>query len=169
MAGSGRASLNQSRRNQRTATISPAASVEEVLRIMKWWHDNGDGSIPAKPKSQAHRLLSEIHNLNEASLEILDELRPVAPATASLLRYRYEPTHKRLRCVATTGRHSPTTISRTSRGPARQLNCAAKRGAAIRSEHRDAAEVADPHIKSRLATPFSLTRMANIDIALLRR
>jgi hypothetical protein len=68
--------------------ISPAASVEEVLRIMKWWQDNGDGSIPAKLKSQAHRLLSEIHSLNEASLEILDELQPVAPATASLLRYR---------------------------------------------------------------------------------
>jgi hypothetical protein len=73
-------------------SISPAASVEEVLRIIKWRQDNDDGSIPAKPKSQAHRLLSEIHNLNEASLEILDELRPVAPATASLLRYRYQPT-----------------------------------------------------------------------------
>ena len=74
-------------------SISPTASVEEVLRIMKWWHDNGDGAIPAKLKSQAHRLLNEIHSLNEASLEILDELRPVAPATASLLRYRFEPTH----------------------------------------------------------------------------
>ena len=40
-------------------SISPAASVEEVLRIIKWWQDNDDGSIPAKPKSQAHRLLSE--------------------------------------------------------------------------------------------------------------
>src|SRR5262249_48567034 len=74
-------------------SISRAASVEEVLRIMKWWQDNGDGSIPAKLKSQAHRLLSEIHSLNETSLEILDELRPVAPATASLLRYRFERTH----------------------------------------------------------------------------
>jgi hypothetical protein len=73
-------------------SISPAASVEEVLRIMKCWQDNGDGSIPAKLKSQAHRLLVEIHSLNETSLEILDELRPVAPATASLLRYRFEPT-----------------------------------------------------------------------------
>ena len=72
-------------------SISPTASVEEVLRIMKWWHDNGDRAIPAKLKSQAHRLLNEIHN--EASLEILDELRPVSPATASLLRYRFEPTH----------------------------------------------------------------------------
>ena len=72
--------------------ISPAASVEEVLRIMKWWHDNGDGAIPAKLKSQAHRLLNEIYSLNEASLEILDELRPVSPATASLLRYRFEAT-----------------------------------------------------------------------------
>jgi hypothetical protein len=70
-------------------SISPTASVEEVLRIMKWWHDNGDGAIPAKLKSQAHRLLNEIHSLNEASLEILDELRPVSPATASLLRYRF--------------------------------------------------------------------------------
>jgi hypothetical protein len=73
-------------------SISPAASVEEVLRIMRCWQDNGDGSIPAKLKSQAHRLLVEIHSLNETSLEILDELRPVAPATASLLRYRFEPT-----------------------------------------------------------------------------
>ena len=45
---------------------------------------------PAKLKSQAHRLLSEIHSLNEANLKILDELRTVAPATASLLRYRYD-------------------------------------------------------------------------------
>ena len=43
-----------------------------------------------KLKSQAHHLLSEIHSLNEASSEILDELRLVAPATASLLRYRYD-------------------------------------------------------------------------------
>ena len=74
-------------------SISPAASVEEVLRIMKCWQDSGDGSTPAELRSQAHRLLNEIHCLNEASLEILDELRPVSPATASLLRYRFEPTH----------------------------------------------------------------------------
>jgi hypothetical protein len=71
-------------------SISSAASVEEVLRITKWWQDNLDGSIPTKLKSQAHRLLSEIHSLNEANLKILDELRTVAPATASLLRYRYD-------------------------------------------------------------------------------
>ena len=71
-------------------SISPAASVEEVLRIMKCWQDSGDGSTPAELRSQAHRLLSEIHSLNEASSEILDELRLVAPATASLLRYRYD-------------------------------------------------------------------------------
>jgi len=28
-------------------SISPAASAEEVLRIMKCWQDSGDGSIPA--------------------------------------------------------------------------------------------------------------------------
>ena len=71
-------------------SISSAASVEEVLRITKWWQDNLDGSIPTKPKSQAHRLLSEIHCLNGATLEILDKLRPVAPATASILSYKYE-------------------------------------------------------------------------------
>jgi hypothetical protein len=71
-------------------SISSATSVEEVLRITKWWQDNLDGSIPTKPKSQAHRLLSEIHSLNEADLKILDELRTVAPATASLLRYGYD-------------------------------------------------------------------------------
>ena len=69
-------------------SISSAASVEEVLRIMKWWQDNLDGSFPTKLKSQAHRLLSEIHSLNEANFKILDELRTVAPAMASLLRYR---------------------------------------------------------------------------------
>ena len=71
-------------------SISPAASVEEVLRIMKCWQDSGDSSTPAELRSQAHRLLSEIHSLNEADLKILDELRTVAPATASLLRYRYD-------------------------------------------------------------------------------
>src|SRR5215472_17406312 len=63
-------------------SISPAASVEEVLRIMKCWQD--------KLRSQAHRLVSEIRYLNEASLEILDEPRPISPATASILSYRYE-------------------------------------------------------------------------------
>jgi hypothetical protein len=71
-------------------SISPAASVEEVLRIMKCWQDSGDGSTPAELRSQAHRLLSEIHCLNGATLEILDKLRPVAPATASILSYKYE-------------------------------------------------------------------------------
>src|SRR5262249_56462170 len=71
-------------------SISPAASVEEVLRIMKCWQDSGDGSTPAELRSQAHRLLSEIHCLNGATLESLDKLRPVSPATASILSYRYE-------------------------------------------------------------------------------
>jgi hypothetical protein len=73
-------------------SISPAASVEEVLRVMKWWQDNLDGSIPKKLKSEVHRLLSEIHSLNEANLKTLDELRIVAPATASILSYKYERT-----------------------------------------------------------------------------
>jgi len=73
-------------------SISPAASVEEVLRIMKCWQGSSDGSTPAELRSQANRLLSEIHCLNGASLEILDKLRPVAPATASILSYRYERT-----------------------------------------------------------------------------
>jgi hypothetical protein len=73
-------------------SISPAASVEEVLRIMKCWQDSGDGSTPAELRSQAHRLLSEIDCLNGASSEILDKLRPVAPATASILSYKYERT-----------------------------------------------------------------------------
>src|SRR5262249_4106500 len=71
-------------------SISPAASVEEVLRIMKCWQDSDDGSTPPKLRSQAHRLLREIRCLNEASLEILDELRPISPATASILSYKYE-------------------------------------------------------------------------------
>ena len=71
-------------------SISPAASVEEVLRIMKCWQDSGDGSTPAELRNQTHRLLSEIHRLNGATLEILDKLRPVAPATASILSHKYE-------------------------------------------------------------------------------
>jgi len=55
-------------------SISPAASIEGVLRIVKWWQDNGDGSIPTKLKSQADSLLGEIHCLNESSLKILDKL-----------------------------------------------------------------------------------------------
>jgi hypothetical protein len=71
-------------------SISPAASVEEILRIMKCWQDSGDGSTQAELRSQAHRLLSEIRCLNGATLEILDKLRPVAPTTASILSYKYE-------------------------------------------------------------------------------
>jgi hypothetical protein len=51
---------------------------------MKCWQDSGDGSTPAELRRQAHRLLSEIHCLNEVSLEILDKLRPQIPATASI-------------------------------------------------------------------------------------
>jgi hypothetical protein len=68
------------------------ADADEILRIMKWWRETGDGSIPAKLKSHADRLLREFHSLNEVSLEILDELEAVAPATTSLLKYRREPT-----------------------------------------------------------------------------
>src|SRR5215469_12114654 len=71
-------------------SISPAASVEEVLRIMKCWQDSADGSTPVEVRRQVHRLLSEIHRLNGATLEILDKLRPVAPTTASILSYKYE-------------------------------------------------------------------------------
>jgi hypothetical protein len=67
-------------------SISFNADADEILRIMKWWRETGDGSIPAKLKSHADRLLREFHSLNEVSLEILDELEAVAPATTSLLR-----------------------------------------------------------------------------------
>jgi len=73
-------------------SISFNPDADEILRIMKWWRETGDGSIPAKLKSHADRLLREFHSLNEVSLEILDELEAVAPATTSLLRYRREPT-----------------------------------------------------------------------------
>jgi hypothetical protein len=69
-------------------SISPNADAEEVLRIMKWWRETGDGSIPAKLKSHADRLVREFHRLNERRLEILDELLAIAPATTSLLKYR---------------------------------------------------------------------------------
>src|SRR5262249_7231509 len=63
--------------------ISPKADVDEVLRILKWWRETGKVSIPKKTKTSAHRLLSEFYRLDEASLEILDELEAVPPATAS--------------------------------------------------------------------------------------
>ena len=69
-------------------SISPNANAEEVLRIITWWRETGDGSIPAKLKSHADRLVREFHRLNEMRLEILDELRAIAPATMSLLKYR---------------------------------------------------------------------------------
>jgi hypothetical protein len=51
---------------------------------MKWWRETGDGSIPAKLKNHADRLVREFHRLNEVSLEILDELRAIASATTSV-------------------------------------------------------------------------------------
>jgi hypothetical protein len=83
---------NESRRNQRTAINLACRLRRGVLRMMKCWQDSGDGSTPAELRSQAHRLLSEIDCLNGASSEILDKLRPVAPATASILSYKYERT-----------------------------------------------------------------------------
>jgi hypothetical protein len=50
-------------------SISSKADAEEVLRITKWWQKIGDGSIPAKLKNKAHRLLHDFYSLNEASIE----------------------------------------------------------------------------------------------------
>jgi hypothetical protein len=58
---------------------------------MKWWREVGDGSLSAKVKRHADRLLDEFHRLNEMSSQILDELEAVAPATASVMSYRCEP------------------------------------------------------------------------------
>src|SRR5436190_2667666 len=69
-------------------SISPNANAEEVLRIITWWRETGDSSIPAKLKSHADRLVREFHWLNGVSLEILDELRAIAPARTSFLKYR---------------------------------------------------------------------------------
>jgi hypothetical protein len=69
-------------------SISRNADAEEVLTIIKWWRETGDGSIPAKLKSHADRLVREFHTLDEVSLEILHELRAIAAATTSLLKYR---------------------------------------------------------------------------------
>jgi hypothetical protein len=69
-------------------SISPNADAEEVLTITKWWRETGEGSIPAKLKSHADRLLREFHRLDELSLEILRELGAIAPATTSSLKYR---------------------------------------------------------------------------------
>jgi hypothetical protein len=90
MARNGRTSLNESRRNQRPAINLVCRLRRGGPKNYEVVADNLDGSIPTKPKSQAHRLLSEIHSLNEADLKILDELRTVAPATASLLRWGYD-------------------------------------------------------------------------------
>jgi hypothetical protein len=69
-------------------SISRNTDAEEVLTIMKWWRETGDGSIPAKLKSFADRLLREFHRLDEVNLEILRELGAIAPATTSSLKYR---------------------------------------------------------------------------------
>ena len=58
---------------------------EETLRIMKWWRATGDGSIPARLRSYAARLLREFHRLDEVSVEIRDELDAIASATASVM------------------------------------------------------------------------------------
>jgi hypothetical protein len=55
-------------------SISPNAEADEAVRIMKWWRETGDVSIPAKLKSRGDRLLRELHKLDEVKLEILDEL-----------------------------------------------------------------------------------------------
>ena len=68
-------------------SISPNANAEEVLRIITWWRETGDGSIPAKLKSHADRLVREFHRLDELSLEILRELG-TRPASTSSLEYR---------------------------------------------------------------------------------
>ena len=64
-------------------SISPDADADEVLRITKWWRETGGVSTPARLKSHADRLLREFRSLSELSLEILDEVEAVAPATAS--------------------------------------------------------------------------------------
>ena len=70
-------------------SISANADLEEVLRIIKWWRETGDGNTtPAKLKSHADRLLREFHRLNQLRFEILDELRATAPATTSLFKDR---------------------------------------------------------------------------------
>ena len=57
-------------------SISPDANADEVGRIMKWWRETGDVSVPAELKNHGDRLLREFHTLFEVSLEILDELAP---------------------------------------------------------------------------------------------
>jgi len=57
-------------------SISPDANADEAARIMKWWRETGDVSVPAELKNHGDRLLREFHTLNEVSLEILDELAP---------------------------------------------------------------------------------------------
>ena len=42
-------------------SISFNADADEILRIMKWWRETGDGSIPAKLKSHADRRWSISH------------------------------------------------------------------------------------------------------------
>jgi|ERR1043166_3030382 len=69
-------------------SISVNADADEVLTIINWWRETGDGSIPAKLKSHADRLVREFHRLDELSLDVLRELGAIAPATTSSLKYR---------------------------------------------------------------------------------
>jgi hypothetical protein len=64
---------------RRLLSISPDANDNEVLAIIKWWRETGAGeaSVPAKLKIEVNRLLSELHTLDDANLQILDRLKVV--------------------------------------------------------------------------------------------
>jgi hypothetical protein len=83
MAGGRRASRAAIRTNRELLSISLGVEAQEALRIINWWRATGDGSIPAKLKRHADRLLREFHRLDEVSLEILGEFDATGSAIAS--------------------------------------------------------------------------------------
>ena len=59
-------------------SVSPDADDQDVLGIMKWWQKTaaGEPSVPPELKTRADQLFREFHSINDANLQILDELEP---------------------------------------------------------------------------------------------
>jgi len=59
-------------------SIAPDADDNDVLGIMRWWQKTaaGEPSVPPELRTRANRLFREFDNINDTSLQILDELEP---------------------------------------------------------------------------------------------
>jgi hypothetical protein len=57
-------------------SISPEATDQDVLGVIKWWQKTagGEPSVPAELKTKVDRLLCEFQSIYDANLEILARL-----------------------------------------------------------------------------------------------